>query len=299
MTMINKRLLYLFFLLLVLTGCDVIDGPTRQEANNQNPLPQDSVVKKVFLEDYTGHTCGNCPAAARLIYNTIKPMYGDRVVSLGVHAGYFAETCPPHTYPSNSAWPAYSTDFNTPAGTRWFDDYNIQFSPNGMVNRVKVGGNFAVATPQWTARVAALLQLPPEMGIQITADYDASDRLVSTTAVVKTIKEINATCNLVLCIAEDNVKDWQLDYDINPSVPPNYKNNPDYIHRFVLRAAVNGTEGFGEQIIAGNASTGTVVSKSYSYTLPVSWNADECYIIAFVYDATTKEVLQVEEIRLK
>lgn len=105
--------------------------------------------------------------------------------------------------------------------------------------------------------------------------------------------------NIVLGISEDNVVDWQLDYKISPSVPPNYQNNPNYVHRHVFRGAINGVQGFGEQVIAGNADAGFTVSKSYSYAIPAAWNENNCSIVAFVYNTATKEIVQAEEVKMK
>lgn len=294
----KNRFFTLLALALLIAGCDEINGPTRQSIVIPPPSG-DTVVKKVLVEDYTGHTCGNCPAAARMLNDTIKPLYGDRLIVLGIHAGYFAEPCPPHTYPSNSSWPAYSTDFNTPAGTQWFNDFNIQLSPNGMVNRVKVGSSFAIAPGNWATRVNLILQQEPELGIKLTSSYNTATRQLDVTAAIKTVKAMTGNYNIVLGISEDNIVDWQLDYKILPSVPPNYQNNPNYVHRHVFRGAINGVNGFGEQVIAGNAEVGFTASKTYSYGIPSAWNENNCSVVAFVYNTTSKEIVQAEEVKMK
>jgi hypothetical protein len=88
----KNRLPAILALAVFISGCDEITGLKRQPVVT-SPPPGDSVVKKVLVEDYTGHTCGNCPAAARMLNDTIKPLYGDRLIVLGIHAGYFAEPC--------------------------------------------------------------------------------------------------------------------------------------------------------------------------------------------------------------
>lgn len=283
----------------VISSCDKINGPYRQNDVIPPPSSGDTVVKKVLVEDYTGHTCGNCPAAARMLNDTIKPLFGDRLIILGIHAGYFAEPCPPHTYPSYASYPAYSTDFNTPAGTQWFNDFNIQLSPNGMVNRVKVGSSYAVAPGNWATRINQEMQKEPVLSIKLSPTYNTVTRQLDVTAAIKTLKDMNGNFNLVLGISEDHVIDWQLDYTISPAVPPNYQNNPNYDHRHVFRGAINGVNGFGEQIIAGNAGVGFTASRSYSYTIPTAWNENNCSVVAFVYNTVSKEIVQAEEIKMK
>jgi hypothetical protein len=280
----------------LLSGCDKIQAPVR---DTPPPSLQDTIVKKVLVEDFTGHLCGHCPAAARMLNDTLKPMYGNRLVILSVHAGYFAQTCPPHTYPPHASYPAYSTDFNTPAGTQWFNDFNIQFSPNGMINRIKVGSSYAIPPGQWASRINLALQAEPVVGIKLSPTYEPTARLLTLTAEVKVIKTMTGDYNLVAGITEDNIIDWQLDYQINPAVPPHYQNNPNYVHRHVFRGAINGMLGYGDPVISGNASAGTVVTRVYTYSLPVQWKEDNCSVVAFLYHVSTKEVVQAEEARIK
>ena len=45
--------------------------------------------KKILLEDYTGHKCGNCPRAAEKA-EELKEIYGDQLIPIAIHAGFFA-----------------------------------------------------------------------------------------------------------------------------------------------------------------------------------------------------------------
>jgi hypothetical protein len=68
----------------------------------------------------------------------------------------------------------------------------------------------------------------------------------------------------------------------------------DYIHNYMLRGSLNGT--WGDLVGAdGIAVTGTTLTNNYSITLPAGWDADNCAIVAYVYNTTTLEVLQAEE----
>ena len=42
----------------ILNSCDKVEGPVKEV------LPPPSGNRKVLVEDYTGHRCGNCPRAA-------------------------------------------------------------------------------------------------------------------------------------------------------------------------------------------------------------------------------------------
>src|SRR5436190_11644271 len=115
-------------------SCDKIEGPTREniavdttcEFVEDNSIP----TKKVLVEDYTGHTCGNCPAGGVLLNDSLKTKYGDDIVVVSVHAGYFADVCPggascPPNYPNG----AFATDYKSVCGEDWNTAFNVQFYP--------------------------------------------------------------------------------------------------------------------------------------------------------------------------
>jgi len=98
----------------------------------------DSVVtKKVLVEDYTGHLCGNCPDAGVYLNETLKPLYNHSLVVISVHAGFFAGFNPGCAAcgigePGGS----FRTDFNTTAGTAWNTFFGITGNPKGMIDRI-------------------------------------------------------------------------------------------------------------------------------------------------------------------
>lgn len=73
-----------------------------------------SGYKKTLLEDYTGHKCGNCPAAARLA-SSLTAQYQSSLVVIAVHAGFFTAITSPtvakpfpdsYTCTAGNAWDA-------------------------------------------------------------------------------------------------------------------------------------------------------------------------------------------------
>ena len=84
--------------------------------------------KRVLLEDYTGHTCPNCPTAGKLARD-LKDQYPDQLIVMAVHAGWFART-----YPESGVAQLFDYDFRTSAGTEWdafFGNGNAG-NPNGL-----------------------------------------------------------------------------------------------------------------------------------------------------------------------
>ena len=55
------------------------------------------------------------------------------------------------------------------------------------------------------------------------------------------------------------------------------------------------------KIASGIIPADTVITKSYNVVLPTAWtwNVDNCYVVAFIYNATTNVVVQAEEKKIK
>jgi hypothetical protein len=272
---------------LIIQSCDKIDPPYKESTNIPPPVlnPQD---QKILVEDYTGHTCGNCPKAARTAQG-LKSIYGDRLVIMSVHAGYYAQL---ETNPDSS----YSYDFRTPVGND-LDAPSAQGgfgisnagNPNGMVNRKFYNGNRIAAYGSWGTHVQDIVDsnILANGSLVIENSYNSSSRELNTTVKSAIFNDLTKTYKLCVYLIEDSVKNWQKDYD--PNFPP--LNNPNYWHRDVLRASLNGT--WGDLI--SPVGSGIAITNQYSITINSTYRESYCKIIAFIYDDATKEIVQVEE----
>lgn len=295
-------------------SCDKIEAPYTEDtgisAGDTNcPFPTDAtpVYRKILLEDYTGHLCGNCPDAAAELYNVVKPLYGDTLIVLAVHAGplNFTGTCPadnsyppsPNTLPTD----AYSKDYRTPSGNTWFTDFNVSNNPKGLVSRIGTPPT-VVAWQNWGTAIQSATGTPAKMKLQILNTYNSSTGELNTCVKTTFLSDTSgATYNLSVVLAEDSIVDWQRHYS---GTHPTYGTNlPNYVHQHVMRGTLNTV--YGEEIKSGTIATGDTVVKSYKVNLlslpaainPINptLNVDNCHVIAFVFDANTKEILQVEE----
>ncbi len=148
----------------------------------------------------------------------------------------------------------------------------------------------------WASAIALMEQDVPLFDVQLKVDFNSSDNTVDITAGTYVINDVSGDYNLVLCLIEDSIVDWQKNY--SGGGDPNYPDGDvsNYIHEHVLRDNINGS--YGDNIISGAESSDTWVINTYSYNLDNLWDADRCHVLAFVHDATTNEVLQVAEIHV-
>ena len=280
-------ILYVVIIALAFQACDKIDGPYT------TPVPgKNWYGRKVLLEDYTGHTCVNCPRAA-VVAKNLEALYGDEIVVIAAHVGFFAWPFPGDNMPQ---------DFRTPAGEAWDAKFihSDNGLPKGMINRAVFSGEQVFDDGAWASKISSVITQIPYMSITFQNNtYTAADSTVTGKTDVKFLKANQYKLNLQICITEDSIIGPQKN-DPSTGDPTQPAFIPNYIFMHMLRGAVNGS--WGQQITDGTTYNlvGTEITPSYTYTIPKSkWNAKNCHIVAFVYDAVTYEVYQAEQIALQ
>ena len=266
------------FLMLGFAACDVIEEPYKKDNSGNGNEPNPNVVtKRVLLEDYTGVQCPNCPAAGELAID-LQEQYGHDLIVLSVHAGGMS-----------APQPGNFPNFLTTDGTTWYTHFGFDSNPIGTVNRKLNGGTYAFQSTEWADAIVTAMQ--EEAMVEMTADieYNESNRDLKVDITSKALAEMNDTYSLVVCIMEDSIVGKQI---INGVGTVN-----DYVHRHVFRGTINGT--WGEEINTTAIAPEEEIVKSYTTTLNANFNEDQCYIIAYVANSETKEVLQVTEKKIK
>ncbi len=302
------------------TACDYVNVPYPTKNVNAgdtslctSPTFTDRTpVKKILIEDYTAHLCTNCPRA-EIELPTIFAAHPDKIVAIAVHCGDLATPCPPHGLPNGSA-PAgsYYYDFRTTAG-KLYDDFfgaSAKGQPQGMVNRK----DYNVATQthlkglnsigDWKNIVDGIAGNAPVIDIQIINDFDGASKRLCTHVKTKFLTPLTGNYKLAVLLTQDSITGWQLDKGNNKQY---------YTHRHVLRDAITNSA-WGETIASGTINASTSVITKYAYIIPSSFKSlvpggqaisdvpcdiNHCHVVAFVYDSSTYEILQVEEKGIK
>lgn len=268
-------------------GCDKVEGPFSEgTSSNNNPDTTQTFYRKVLIDEFTGHKCGECPYAARTL-KQIQELYGEKVVAIAVHAGNFAT-------PNANGPMVY--DFRSQEGNQLdqFFGNSAAGLPNGLVNRVNTGGTSIVAPADWSTRVSNLLNQPADAWLTINLDFISDTRVLNASVETKFLQNVEDSLNIALYVLEDSIQRPQVIYN-----DPNYPNSfiENYYHRHVLRGSMNGA--WGTALSSGQSFTsGSVINTTGNLTLPSNWNAEKVSVVAVVYRALTKEVVQVEERKL-
>ena len=272
------RVLYLIIAVagVLVISCDKVEAPYAVEKE----ITVDTNKRKVLVEDYTGMKCVNCPGATAGAEALVE-LYKGQVVLMTVHAGYFSE-------PDASGH--YTTDYRVQQGVDWFDDFSLISNPMGMINRTPYNGKQAIGAGSWAEVVSNVVQENEVATIRIETEYTPS-KLNHITATIETkfTEKLPGAYSLTVCILEDSIIGWQKNNDPLVGPVPDIEN---YVFNDMLRAVLNGT--YGEQLTA-SVDTLDVYSKTYLYTLNDAWIAEHLSLVAFVFDETTKEIIQVEK----
>lgn len=271
------------------SACDKVDEPltlvNEQNINQDLNLPFDSVVvthKQVLLEDFTGHKCVNCPAAAINAHNLAEEK-DHKLIIYSVHAGYYAE-------PDETG--NYTADFRCETGDEIFNNFVIVGWPAGTVNRVEFGSSVILGGGDWEDAVTS--ELDKDNVINMTLkNYYNQDKNELTVLVASTfLQQLDGKFNLVVLIVEDHILSWQKNNEPGIGPTPDWEN---YEQRNVIRDAISST--FGSYFTKdGTIVSGETYETPFSYKLNEEWVAENCNVIAYIIHEETGEILQVAEL---
>lgn len=289
----------LFFIIVwFFSSCNKIDKPYINWIP-PNPLSGDT-IRKILIEDYTGHRCSNCPRAAYTIHKFQETVFPRQVIAVAIHPkGGGSFTLPDAAHP---------LDFRTPIGDKFDADFGISKLgiPNGMINRRKNSSGFAIPDSKWKDTVAFILQNKPDALLKITNDYNGNTRKLSIEVKCNFLNSLAGNYNLIVLLTQDSIKSAQ-DYNGVGGDPVWHSpTETDYWHMHVLRACLSDGSGAvsGIGVSVGSFVQGSSVTKYFVLepvpaiygNIPV--DIKQCNVIAFLYNLATKEVIQAEDERI-
>ncbi len=294
---------FLFFALagtVIFSSCDKVKDPYATTGTPVVPPPA-GMVRKVLIEEFTGHKCPNCPLGA-LAMHACQHDFPGQVIGVVIHNAI------PFSNPQTAP---YVENFQTTVGNGY---YNTTFQPGsyptGMVNRIGFPAHLQVLSQTvWHDSVSSLLTKAPDAYLTITNNYNAGSRLLTSTVKCKFLHPLGSTYKLVLLLTEDSIVAPQTNLLNSQAADPAYP-SPDalqYVHMHMLRAIIDGSTGSGIAIAPVYTADSTVTPTAFTYTLPATYpvtppasqqtvpNPANCHVVAFIYDDVTMEVVQAEE----
>ena len=293
-------------LLSLVFSCDKVENPFPEDlsVSDSSITWDDSVssapnagVRYVLLEEFTGHTCTNCPDAAREAERLRNKVFHEKFITISIHA---TETFAAPKVLAGAPAGSYQTDHRTDEG----DSYELETTfgvqkglPRGMISRT----GECVVKDKWKSEADKIyLSTDPTMAnVSIMNYFDDSSKYFKVVVDIEWLVDYSGGQNLQVQVVEDSVVDWQLD---------NGANVPDYVHRHMFRGSVNGAWGT-ELNASAKAGDHTIMEFTRSIekylgrgkTLADFKKPDfsSFQIIAFIYKRSPDfEIMQVNEAHL-
>lgn len=296
----SALLVVLLTLLLLANGCKEV-GPYVNLGNNvasttyiESPV-QTPEPRNALIEEITGVSCNNCPAAHVTLDNLITT-YNNHVIGVSYHVGgaiFSQDVLPPYTRQNLT-----STDAQTVVNFLVFPGYG----PSGAVDRVlhQNAGPFSATTvwdeaSNWGGYVATELAAtnPAQVNINLASSYNANAKQINISVALHYTATQTDSDRLSIFITEDSI--------ITAQLLANGSNDSTYTHMHIMRAAV--TNALGDNINVPSFVAGRVDSVGYTYTLSPAdslWNPAHLNVVAFVhkYQNNRTDILQAKQIRL-
>ena len=281
----------ILLLVIIFSACDTIedpyDGSSGPVTGGVNGIP-----RKVLVEDFTGFRCVNCPLASEAADNLQTNVYGDQMIIVGVHMiDFFTQ---PEADPDHPGY--FLTDFRTQAGADYESEFGVFGIPIGVVNRTEENDNILIGFGAWDGKIGDLLMQPADVDIKIKhSEYISSSGEIDIEIDAIVDNNLNGDFKITLYLVEDSILEGQ--YDGSEVVE-------DFLHRHVLRGALNGS--WGESIFS-SPSAGDSIHFEGSFALPSSISStpasnpdidiSKCEVVAYIYKSGIDEyeIIQVEK----
>ncbi|MFN2394279.1 MAG: Omp28-related outer membrane protein [Bacteroidales bacterium] len=278
MKILSRFIPVLIMVWFTFSGCDKIEPPymtnTDQDGGNGE------TVRKFLLEEFTGHRCPNCPAGTE-VAKTLKTFYGDRLVIVTIHAGFFAM---PMSDP-------FQYDFRTPEGTALNDYFGITQNPVGLVNRNEFEGALLLTPGAWGSAMQVLEDFQPDVRLDIGLTRMSGNENFRLDAGITSLKDQEVELYLVALLVEDGIIKPQKTND------PDYPDGVilDYEHNHILRMGI--TDIWGEKISEGLFGFDDAQHRNYDFQIDSGWVKENCSVVVYVMNSDM-EILQVEQKKL-
>ncbi len=258
--------------------------------NNEWPVfsANQNSDRNILIEDFTGHQCIYCPAAANLAHalHEANPL---RVFPMSIHAGPtgigdFQIVSPPE----------YPMDFTNSDGVQmaqYFgtNDGGFIGNPRGTINRILSGGVLFQSPGVWTSMVNdALSQNVLKINMQSQLNYYPSTKgAYLHVEIEKLDPNLSNDLGIVAALLEDSL--------VGDQKMSDNSHNANYIHRDIHRKNLNNTP-FGRTLTSGDMLNNKYYV-NYSFIVPNqldgNFNASNMHVLIYVYDKETWEIYQV------
>jgi hypothetical protein len=262
------------------------------EANEWPAFAQNTnTLRNVLIEDYTGHTCNNCPTAA-ITAHDLEIANPNRVFATGIHAGPGGMTNFQNFTPSaDKFYTNHTNEHGLAYGLFFQNGYNFFGNPQGTVNRATVANKMFDLHGTWASRVGTILaDTDLKFNLQAVVNFYEETKGGYLHVEIEKITSAAIETNMVVYVVRNEQVDWQK--------MPNNSDNPDYVHEHKHLGNID-NQTWGRPLLTGSLPAGDKVYENYDFALPEGLNAADIHFLVYVYDVISLEILQVIKVKLE
>ncbi len=232
-----------------------------------------SFPRKYLIEHFTGDECGYCPEG---MYSIV---------------GYTQKTSTPCIWVSHHY--GYNTDeYTISESAKIASACGAQGAPQMAINRTKVMGASIAFHPGYLPEagmaeaIASKCDTVAEASVVIDRTYNAETRELNVTVSGQVANTAVTEYLLTVLIKENGLIGKQADYYWSWKTA-GYK---EFMHPCVARDLLCSTQ-LGDTVKVENQA----YSKTYTYSVPEKWVAENCNVVAYITPLNKKPVINAEE----
>ena len=232
-----------------------------------------SFPRKYLIEHFTGDQCGYCPYG---MYSIME---------------YSANTTTPCIWVSHHY--GYNTDeYTISESAKIASTCGVSGAPNMAMNRTKVQGTSIAFHPGYLVEdgmpetITNKCETTAEASVEIEHTYDATTRELNVTVKGMVGNPETKEYLLTVLIKENGLIGKQADYYWSWKTA-GYK---EFMHPCVVRDMLC-ADALGDKIEVVKQA----YSKSYTFSVPEKWVAENCQVVAYITPTTKKPIINAEE----
>lgn len=273
---------YLSLGILLIAGIASCDNIGEDDRYIKEEKPVVDNPRNLLIMEFTGNKCVNCPNGALMVDKIKEDEQPGRVINVGLHPSGNSFTEPVIAlYPS-----PHRQDLRSEAATALYDWYDYgNAMPTAVFNGLR--SSLSSSMQDWMQRASEALLIPARLSINADCRYDAGTREADVVYSIEFGHNIATDLSATVWLVENDI--------IGTQTMPDGANNYEYVHNHVLRTSFNGN--WGERLGA-SFGIGDTIGKSAHLTLQDDWVAENCVIVIYVYQDSSKEVEQAIQIPL-
>ena len=227
-----------------------------------------SFARKYLIEHFTGEACGYCPGGMYAITKYIKSATTPSIW-VSHHYGYGSD------------------EYTISESSKIGEVLGVNGAPNMSLNRSKQSEGLTFH-PGYLPEITIADKTEAAMSVEINHSYNTTTRQLDVTVSGECTYDSQSKFLISVLIKENHLVGQQADYTYSWKTAK-WK---EYMHARVIRDML--TLPLGDTIELENKA----YSKTWSYTMPEAWVAENCCVVAYVTPLVGQPVINAEQVAL-